>query len=92
MKHKEFCFIKPTLHFKCYWDHAGEKIDIIFKRKLLDIKKTGKTIWLIRSPKASPPQIQKLCKNSQAYAIFIEQQQRVVHDQLRKRKGKGILC
>ena len=53
-------------------DHAGEGIDAIFLRKANDIKRTAKTFWLMKSPKARPAQVQALCKNIPAYTIFIE--------------------
>jgi hypothetical protein len=31
-------------------DHAGEGTDAIFIRKIADIKQTGITFWLMRSP------------------------------------------
>lgn len=53
-------------------DHAGEDINTIFKRKTNDIKKIGKTFWLMKSPKAQPAQVQAICKPSPAYIIFVE--------------------
>jgi len=52
--------------------HAGEGVDTIFHRKTADIELTGKTFWLMRSPKARPPQVKEICKTIQAYTIFIE--------------------
>jgi hypothetical protein len=52
--------------------HAGESVDVIFNRKIADIEQTGKTFWLMRSPKARPIQVQDICKSSPAYTIFIE--------------------
>lgn len=52
--------------------HAGEGVDAIFHRKAADIELSGKTFWLMRSPKARPPQVLELCKHSTAYTIFIE--------------------
>ena len=52
--------------------HAGEGVDFIFNRKIDDIEQTGKTFWLMRSPKARPIQVQDICKSSPAYTIFVE--------------------
>jgi len=52
--------------------HAGEGADVIFNRKIADIERTGKTFWLMRSPKARPIQVQDICKPSPAYTIFVE--------------------
>ena len=52
--------------------HAGEGIDVIFKRKIADIERTGKTFWLMRSPKARPIHVQTICKSSPTYTIFVE--------------------
>ncbi len=52
-------------------DHAGEGVDTIFSRKIADIDRTGKTFWLMRSPKARPPQVQGICQTAPAYTIFI---------------------
>ncbi len=52
--------------------HAGEDADSIFDRKITDIDQTGKTFWLMRSPKASPIQVQKICMSLPVYAIFVE--------------------
>jgi hypothetical protein len=53
-------------------DHAGEGADAIFDRKKADIKRIGKTFWLMRSPKARPAQVQEICKTIPACTIFIE--------------------
>lgn len=53
-------------------DHAGEDADAIFTRKKNDITRTGKTFWLMRSPKARPAQVQEICKTIPAYTIFVE--------------------
>ena len=52
-------------------DHAGEGVGAIFHRKTADIERVGKTLWLMKSPKARPPQVQELCKIIPTYAIFI---------------------
>ena len=52
--------------------HAGEGAEAIFKRKIEDIDRTGKTFWLMRSPKARLAQVQSICATSLVYTIFIE--------------------
>ena len=51
--------------------HAGEEAAPIFERKAVDIEQTGITYWLMKSPKARPPQVQKLCAGGVSYAIFV---------------------
>lgn len=53
-------------------DHAGEGVDAIFDRKTADIDRTGKTFWLMKSPKARPAQVQEICGAIPAYMIFVE--------------------
>ena len=53
-------------------DHAGEGADAIFHRKRADIEQTGVTFWLMRSPKARPLQVQRICRQFPAYTIFVE--------------------
>ncbi|MGD0168496.1 MAG: hypothetical protein ABSE54_02095 [Smithella sp.] len=53
-------------------DHANEGVGAIFHRKTADIVQVGKTFWLMKSPKARPPQVQDLCKIIPTYAIFIK--------------------
>ena len=53
-------------------DHAGEGVDEIFDRKIADIERTGKTFWLMKSPKARPAQVQEICRPIPAYTIFVE--------------------
>ena len=53
-------------------DHAGEGSDAIFDRKNADIKRMGKTFWLMRSPKARPAQVQGICTTVPTYTIFVE--------------------
>jgi hypothetical protein len=53
-------------------DHAGEGVGAIFKRKKSDIERTGKTFWLMRSPKARPAHVQQICTPIPAYTIFVE--------------------
>lgn len=52
-------------------EHAGEGIDAIFKRKIADIGRVGKSFWLMKSPKARPDQVQEMCRASSAYVIFV---------------------
>jgi hypothetical protein len=53
-------------------DHAGEDTNTIFDRKINDIVQTGKTFWLMKSPKARPAQVQEFCKAKPVYIIFVE--------------------
>lgn len=53
-------------------EHAGEGANRIFARKISDIEQTGKTFWVVRSPKSRPAHVQKLCAASSVYTIFIE--------------------
>lgn len=53
-------------------DHAGEGVDAIFNRKKADIRRTGITFWLMRSPKARPDHVQHICTSAPAYTIFVE--------------------
>ncbi len=53
-------------------DHAGEDANTIFDRKKVDIQRKGITFWLIRSPKAKPPNVQQVCNSFPSYTIFIE--------------------
>lgn len=53
-------------------DHAGEDVNAIFDRKIADIYRIGKTFWLMKSPKARPAQVQKICRATPAYTIFVE--------------------
>lgn len=41
--------------------HAGESSEIIFKRKIDDTKKIGKTFWLIKSYNSKPNMVQDIC-------------------------------
>jgi hypothetical protein len=53
-------------------DHAGEGVDDIFERKIVDIERTGRTFWLMKSPKARPAQVHTICRPTPAYTIFVE--------------------
>jgi hypothetical protein len=57
--------------------HAGESEAEIFKRKIGDIEKIGKTFWLIKSHQGKPDKVQHICKRAKeedkaVYCIFIE--------------------
>jgi hypothetical protein len=53
-------------------DHAGEGVNTIFNRKKADIERTGKTLWLMRSPKSRPTHVQRICTTLPAFTIFVE--------------------
>ena len=53
-------------------DHAGEGVDVIFQRKIVDVVALGRTFWVARSPKARPAQVQQLCAAQTGYVIFVE--------------------
>ena len=53
-------------------DHAGEGVDSIFNRKKADIERTGKTFWFMRSPKAQPRHVQRICTTVPGNTIFVE--------------------
>jgi hypothetical protein len=53
-------------------DHAGEGVDKIFKRKIEDITKINRTFWLVKSPKANPELVQKMCRFDSTYIVFVE--------------------
>lgn len=52
-------------------EHACESVDVIFRRKIDDISRIGKTFWLLKSRKAQPAKVKKLCTTLTTYAIFI---------------------
>ena len=61
--------------------HAGEPLNQIFSRKITDVKKTGKTFWVINSSKASLELIHQmktnaLKENKDIFCIFIEPSQK----------------
>jgi hypothetical protein len=45
--------------------HAGESESVIFRRKIDDIERIGRTFWLIKSHKAKPSMVQAVCKQAQ---------------------------
>jgi hypothetical protein len=51
--------------------HAQEDSDAIFARKTADVARVGLTFWLMRSPKARPPQVSALCRHSPVFALFV---------------------
>ncbi len=53
-------------------DHAGEGVDVIFRRKMADIDAVGRTFWVARSAKARPGQVQQLCAAGLRHMIFVE--------------------
>lgn len=71
MKLLESALKCPKCMVSVMGDHAGEVVVEIFKRKKADIERLGLTFWLMRSPKARPPQVQKLSKTVPIYTIFI---------------------
>jgi len=57
--------------------HAGESEDEIFQRKIGDIRRLGRTFWLIKSHQAKPHMVQEICRsakkdNLEVHCIFIE--------------------
>lgn len=57
--------------------HAGESEAEIFKRKIEDVGRTGKTFWLIRSRQAKPFMVQRICKEAKielkhVFTVFVE--------------------
>jgi len=52
--------------------HAGEAPDVIFERKKTDIAETGMSLWLIRSSRARPAQVQEMFSKFPGYTIFVE--------------------
>lgn len=53
-------------------DHAGEGVDAIFERKIADIRVEGRTLWVAKSAKARPIQVQSLCAAQPGYVVFVE--------------------
>lgn len=64
--------LSPVCILSVIGDHAGEDTNSIFNRKIADIVRTGKTFWLMKSPKARPRQVQEICKGQPGYIIFVE--------------------
>ncbi len=68
---KEYCIISVM------GPHAGESSEEIFKRKISDTYKVGKTFWMIKSFRAKPDMIQKILimaqnNNLEVKVYFIE--------------------
>jgi hypothetical protein len=63
-------------------EHAGEGTNFIFNRKISDLEQIGQTFWLIRSPKARPAHVQKMCLAAQGYTIFRHSHSPQVHTRL----------
>lgn len=59
IKEKEYCIMSVL------GPHAGESVESIFERKILDTKKVGKTFWLIKSHQSKPDMIQEILMNAQ---------------------------
>jgi hypothetical protein len=77
MKKKKMTLLEAALACPCciisvMGNHAGEGVDEIFDRKTADIERTGKTFWLMKSPKARPAQVHEICRLTPAYTIFVE--------------------
>ena len=69
--HKE-AMSSPRCIISVMGDHAGEDVDTIFDRKTDDINRVGKTFWLMKSPKARPALVQKICEPCPIYIFFVE--------------------
>jgi len=52
--------------------HAGEDADAIFGRKIDDCETVGRTLWVAKSPKARPAQVQAICRPGRGYVIFVD--------------------
>ena len=63
-KEKEYCIISIV------GSHAGESIKEIFKRKIKDTKKIGKTFWLINSYQAKPNLIQEIYNQKKKIKVY----------------------
>lgn len=71
MTELEDALASPKCVISVMGEHAGEGVDSIFVRKISDIERTGKTFWLVRSPRSRPLQVQRLCTAAPGYTIFI---------------------
>jgi hypothetical protein len=72
MNELENALASPHCIISVMGSHAGECADVIFDRKKSDILAAGMAFWLIRSPKARPAHVQKMCSTSPGYTIFVE--------------------
>jgi hypothetical protein len=53
--------------------HAGEPSHEIFDRKIRDVEKFGWTLWVVRSYKARPTSVQRVCAaGGCVYALFVQ--------------------
>ena len=63
---------KEKIIFTIVGPHAKENLDDIFSRKKRDIKKEGKTFWVIKRIKQKKPNdVQEFCKNPDVKIYFI---------------------
>jgi hypothetical protein len=72
----ESILIQEALTFPCcvlsvIGRHAGESVECIFDRKAKDIQDFGRTFWLVRSHRARPDCVQRLCGNGPCHVFFI---------------------
>jgi hypothetical protein len=72
MNELENALASPHCIISVMGSHAGEGPDVIFERKKADILAAGMAFWLIRSPKARPAHVQKMCSTLSGYTIFVE--------------------
>jgi hypothetical protein len=72
MNELENALASPHCIISVMGPHAGECADVIFDRKKSDILSVGMAFWLIRSPKARPDHVQKMCSTLSGYTIFVE--------------------
>ena len=64
---------KPVAVVSVMGPHAGESVEEIFERKIRDIRKIGWTLWLIRSYKARPNMVRRMCSEEHpVHVVFIE--------------------
>lgn len=68
----EEALASPHVIISIMGPHAGESSRDIFQRKAEDILKHGVTYWLVKSAKAAPPLVQKLCRSHSTYVFFVE--------------------
>lgn len=51
--------------------HAGEDAATIFSRKMADIARCGRTLWLCRSPPARPDRAQAFFEAARGFVLFL---------------------
>jgi hypothetical protein len=67
------CLDAPALVVSVIGPHANEVEDAIFKRKMDDVRSTGRTFWLVTSSKVNPLAVQEMCQpRSVGYVVFVE--------------------